>query len=266
ELATAVQRFRERKRELGVIDFGDQITLALEVIEHHPDVVREYRAHFGAVVLDEYQDTNVAQAALIAGVFGDGFAVTAVGDPDQTIYAWRGASLFNLLEFQEQFRSADGSPAPKLPLYTNFRSGASILAAADRVIAPIPPEQRPDPDKTLAPWAANGEGVVEAHRFADEWTEARWIAAKAASLHHEDPTANPWSSFAVLARKSRLFVPLQEAFGELGIPIEIVGLAGLLKMPEVVEVLSYAKAVADPFASVSLARILLGPRYRVGPE
>src|SRR5262249_23534262 len=99
ELASAVERFREHKRELGVIDFGDQITLALEVIERHPEVVREYRAHFGAVVLDEYQDTNVAQAALIAGAFGEGFPVTAVGDPDQSIYAWRGASLFNLLEF-----------------------------------------------------------------------------------------------------------------------------------------------------------------------
>ena len=266
ELARAVERFRERKRELGVIDFGDQITLALNVIEGHPEVVREYRAHFGAVVLDEYQDTNVAQADLIAGAFGDGFPVTAVGDPDQSIYAWRGASLFNLLEFQEQFRRADGSAARKLPLYTNFRSGASILAAADTVIAPIPSAQRPDPDKTLAPWAANGEGLVEVRRFADEWTEARWIAARAATLHEEDPAANPWSSFAVLARKSRLFVSLQEAFGELGIPVEIVGLAGLLKMPEVVEVLSYAKAVADPFASVSIARILLGPRYRVGPN
>src|SRR5205085_3695904 len=72
------------------------------------------------------------------------------------------------------------------------------------------------------------------------------------------------SSFAVLSRKSRLFVPLQEALGERQVPVEIVGLAGLLKLPEVVEVLAYARAVTDPFASVALARILLGPRYRVG--
>jgi DNA helicase-2/ATP-dependent DNA helicase PcrA len=264
ELAEAVGRFQALKRTMGVIDFGDQITLALDIVEGSPAVRDHYRARYGAVVLDEYQDTNVAQAELIRGLFGEGFPVTAVGDPDQNIYAWRGASLYNLLRFPEQFSVADGSEAPRLPLYTNFRSGARILKAADTVIAPIPPGQRPDPDKTLVPFPPNGEGHVEVVKVPDEWTEARWIAARVAQLHEEDPSANPWSSFAVLARKSRLFVPLQEAFGEAGIPVEIVGLAGLLNLPEVVEVLSYARAVADPEASVSIARILLGPRYRVG--
>jgi DNA helicase-2/ATP-dependent DNA helicase PcrA len=263
ELAEAVLRFRDLKRKLGVIDFGDQITLALRVIEDHPEAVEDYRSRYLAVVLDEYQDTNVAQAQMIAGLFGEGFPVTAVGDPDQSIYGWRGASLFNLLEFQEQFRRADGSPARKLPLYTNFRSGARILSAADRIIAPLPAEQRPDPDKHLVPWPACGEGAVELARFADEWSEAQWIADRIAALHGggDEPE---WSEIAVLCRSSRLFVPLQEALAERDVPAEFVGLVGLLTMPEVVEVLSYARAVADPLASVSLGRILLGPRYRVG--
>ena len=101
------------------------------MVEDHPEVAAEYRQRFGAVLLDEYQDTNVAQAELMAGVFGGGHPVTAVGDPDQNIYAWRGASLFNLLDFPEQFPRADGSPSAQLPLYTNFRSGARILEAAD---------------------------------------------------------------------------------------------------------------------------------------
>ena len=84
-------------------------------------------------------------------MFGDGIPVTAVGDPDQNIYAWRGASLFNLLRFPEQFPRPDGTPAARLPLYTNFRSGARILAAADDVIRPLPEQQRPDPDKQLRP-------------------------------------------------------------------------------------------------------------------
>jgi DNA helicase-2/ATP-dependent DNA helicase PcrA len=264
ELAEAVRRFRRLKRELGLIDFGDQITLALGVVEAFPEVVVEYRARFQALVLDEYQDTNVAQAALIERIFGRGFPVTAVGDPDQSIYAWRGASLFNLLEFRTQFPMNDGGPADRLPLYTNFRSGARILEAADRIIAPIPEDQRPDPEKQLAPWPENGEGEVELVRLGDEWSEASWIAERILRIHGSGETANPWSSFAVLCRKSRLFVPVQEAFAEARIPVEIVGLAGLLKLPEVVEVLAYARAVADPFASVSLARILLGPRYRVG--
>ncbi len=263
ELARAVDRFQQLKRDLGVIDFGDQITLALQIVEKFPEVAQEYRSRFLAAVLDEYQDTNVAQAQLIAGLFGEGFPVAAVGDPDQSIYGWRGASLFNLLEFQHQFPKADGVPAEKLPLYTNFRSGARILAAADRVIETIPEEQRPDPEKRLAPWPGCGEGEVEVLRLGDEWSEARWIAGRILEMH--DIGAEPlWSEFAVLCRTSRLFVSLQEAFAEKAIPVEIVGLAGLLQLPEVVEILAFARAAADPYASVSLARILLGPRYRVG--
>ena len=261
ELADAVRRFQSMKEDLGVIDFGDQITRALEIVERFPEVGRDYRSRYQAVLLDEYQDTNVAQADLIAGTFGDGFPVTAVGDPDQNIYAWRGASLFNLLQFQDRFRKADGASAAKLPLYTNFRSGSRILGAADRIIDPLPSEQRPDPEKRLVPFPANGEGEVECVKVSDEWTEARWIADRIAQLHRGD---SQWSSFAVLCRKTRLFGPLREAMSAAGIPVEIVGLAGLLSLPEVVEVLAYARAVADPLASVSLARILMGPRYRVG--
>jgi ATP-dependent DNA helicase UvrD/PcrA len=263
ELAKAVQIFQQLKRDLGVIDFGDQITLALQIVEKFPEVAQDYRSRFLAVVLDEYQDTNVAQAQLIGGLFGDGFPVAAVGDPDQSIYGWRGASLFNLLEFQHQFPKADGEPAEKLPLYTNFRSGARILGAADRIIERIPQDQRPDPNKRLEPWPGRGHGHVEIRRFSDEWSEATWVAGRILELHEagEEPL---WSEFAVLCRTSRLFVSLQEAFGERGIPVEFVGLAGLLQLPEVVEVLAYARAAADPYASVSLARILLGPRYRVG--
>ena len=263
ELARAVARFRELRRDIGVIDFGDQIALALDVVERFPKAAEEYRSRYSCVVLDEYQDTNVAQAALIHGLFGDGFPVTAVGDPDQSIYGWRGASLFNLLEFQEQFRASDGTPAARLPLYTNFRSGARILAAADRVIEKIPIDQRPDPEKRLNAWPGCGQGEVDVRRFPDEWTEAQWIARRIRELH--DAGTEPlWSECAVFCRTSRLFVPLQEALTGEEVPVEIVGLAGLLQVQEVVEVLAYARAVADPFASVSLARILLGPRYRVG--
>jgi DNA helicase II / ATP-dependent DNA helicase PcrA len=261
ELAQAGARYRALKRDLSVIDFGDQIRLALGVVRDHPEVAEEYRARFNAVLLDEYQDTNVAQARLIEALFGRGHPVTAVGDPDQNIYAWRGASLYNLLEFPGQFPLVDGTPSPKLPLYTNFRSGARILAAADTVIAPLPAAQRPDPDKELRPHPANGQGRVSIARLIDEWTEANWIAEHTTELHDAGAA---WSDVAVLCRTSRLFQLLQRAFVERGIPVEVLGLAGLLKMPEVVEVLAYARAVQDPKASVALARILLGPRYRVG--
>ena len=182
--------------------------------------------------------------------------MTAVGDPDQNIYAWRGASLFNLLDFPEQFPRADGSPSTQLPLYTNFRSGAWILEAADVVISKLPEQQRPDPDKRLVPWIENGTGEVHVARISDEWKEAEWIADHILELHEDGAK---WSDVAVLCRSSRLFFSLQQAFAEREIPAEILGLAGLLRLPEIVEVLAYARAVSDPLASVALAKILLGP-------
>ena len=261
ELAEAVAVFRRLKRDLGVIDFGDQIQLAMTVATERPEVGRSYRDRFAAVLLDEYQDTNVAQARLMGALFGGGHPVTAVGDPDQNIYAWRGASLYNLLEFPDRFRRADGRPASKLPLFTNFRSGSRILHAADTVIAPLPVSQRPDPDKVLVPWDANGQGEVTLSTHRDELTEARWISARIVELHQ---TGARWADIAVLCRTSRLFSLLQQALEEAEIPAEIIGLAGLLKLPEVVEVLAYARAANDPMASVALARILMGPRYRIG--
>jgi DNA helicase-2/ATP-dependent DNA helicase PcrA len=261
ELAKAVGLFRRLKRDLGVIDFGDQIELALQVAERHPDVVDAYRRRFGAVLLDEYQDTDITQARLLATIFGGGHPVTAVGDPDQNIYAWRGASLYNLLEFPRRFPRANGEPSARLPLYTNFRSGATVLEAADVIIGRLPDAQRPDPEKRLVPWPANGDGEVTVARISDEWREAEWIADHVLDLHGAGAR---WADCAVLCRTSRLFFSIQQAFGERGVPVEIVGLAGLLRMPAVIEVLAYARAVNDPFASIDLARILLGPRYRVG--
>ena len=261
ELARAVELFHALKRELGVIDFGDQIGLAARVVREHPEVGEAYRQRFGAVLLDEYQDTNVAQARLLEDMFGGGHPVMAVGDPDQNIYAWRGASLYNLLEFPRRFPRADGTPAAKLPLYTNFRSGSRILAGADALISVLPKDQRPDPDKTLDPWPANGEGRVEIARHRDEVLEAEATAERILELRGD---GHAWREVAVLCRSSRLFPTMQRVFDEHQIPVEIVGLAGLLRMPEVVEVLAYARAVASPLESVALGRILLGPRYRVG--
>src|SRR4029077_14226906 len=129
-------------------------------VTRQPEITTDHRARFQAVLLDEYQETNVAQAELMWTLYAGGHLVMAVGDPDQNIYAWRGASLYNLLDFPQRFPRADGKPAARLPLYTNFRSGARILEAADAIIAPVPEAQRPDPDKQLRPYPPNGDGEV----------------------------------------------------------------------------------------------------------
>jgi DNA helicase-2/ATP-dependent DNA helicase PcrA len=262
ELARAVAEFRRIKRSLGVIDFGDQIALAVQIARERPEVGQEYRDRFGAVLLDEYQDTNHAQATLMATLFGGGHPVTAVGDPDQNIYAWRGASLHNLLNFPNEFACAGGTPAEKLPLYTNFRSGAYILEAADQIIGKVPANQRPDPDKELVPYVPNGTGEVGIWLLDHEVAEAEAVADRTLELHARGES---WASNAVLCRTHRLFEPLQLAFASRGIPAEFIGLAGLIHMPEVVEVLAYARVAASPEDGVALARILTGPRYRVAP-
>jgi DNA helicase-2/ATP-dependent DNA helicase PcrA len=261
EIARAVRVFRDIKASLGVIDFGDQIAHAVRIAAAHPEVGEAYRSRFGSVLLDEYQDTNHAQAVLMRHVFGGGHPVTAVGDPDQNIYAWRGASLKNLLAFRTEFPRSDGTPSERLPLYTNFRSGARILGAADRVISPLPPSQRPDPDKVLRPWEPNGLGAVEVAQYEHEIAEAEGVADRLRVLHDAGVS---WKGCAVLCRTHRLFEPLQLAFAAKGVPAEFVNLAGLMHLPEVVEVLAYARAAEDPADGVALARILTGPRYRVG--
>ena len=265
ELAEVVTAYRERKRMLGVIDYGDQIALAHRLVEDYPEVVEEFRARFPVVLLDEYQDTNVAQARLLRALCGPGYPVMAVGDPDQNIYAWRGASLANLLRFPAEF--GNGGAADRRPLFVNFRSGSRILAVADEVIGRVP-EARRAPDKTLRPHPDRGTGRVRAIFAADERSEARGIAGLikeiAASRDRTPDGEDRWADFAVLCRKKRLFGPIAEVLREEGIPVEVVDLGGLLRLPEVVEVVAWLRVLADASRNVSLARILQSPRWRIG--
>ena len=254
--------FRRLKRDLGVIDFGDQIELAMRIATTHPEVGQEYRDRFGAVLLDEYQDRNVAQARLMEALFGGGHPVTAVGDPDQNIYAWRGAALSNLLDFPTVFSCSDGSPAPRLPLFTNFRSGARILSAADTVIGPLPANQRPDPEKRLVPFPPNGEGEVTVASHRDELTEAQWVADRIVALHDDGAR---WSrSPCCAARRGCSSCCSKPSPNGTSRSRSWVGAwaSAALRCPEVVEVLAYARAANDD-GQRGLARIL-GPRYRVG--
>jgi DNA helicase-2/ATP-dependent DNA helicase PcrA len=245
ELAEASARYRELKRELGVIDFGDQIDRAIEIAERYPQIVADHRARFRAVLLDEYQDTNVAQADLMHALFGGGHPVTAVGDPDQNIYAWRGASLYNLLEFPSGSlgRTARLPPASPCTPTSAPGPGSSPPRTRSSGLSRMPS----DPIRTRSSGPIRPTARARS-RSPGTWTngpEARSIAARVVALHADGAA---WSGIAVLCRTSRLFGLLQRAFDEHDVPVEIVGLAGLLKQPEVVEVLAYARAVHDPKA------------------
>jgi DNA helicase II / ATP-dependent DNA helicase PcrA len=263
ELADLIASYRRRKAELGTIDYGDQISHAARLVREHREVVTAFRERYPVVLLDEYQDTNVAQADLLRHLCGEDYPIFAVGDPDQNIYAWRGASLKNILRFTEDFGGGTGTE--ERPLYVNFRSGSHILAVADGVIGKVPPERRAE-GKHLRPDPDRGEGRVVAFVASDARAEGRRIADMIeAEAEKRSPSGAPrWEDFAVLCRKRRLFAPIAEELRARGIPAEVVDLGGLLLMPEVVEVVSWLRLLEDPGRNIHLARLLMGPRWRVG--
>ena len=264
ELAGLIGAYQTRKTELGAIDYGDQISHAVRLVRDHPEVVAAFRERYPVVLLDEYQDTNVAQAELLRRLCGSDYPIFAEGDPDQNIYAWRGASLKNILRFGEDFAGDDGGE--ERPLYVNFRSGSRILAVADGVIGKVPPERRAA-GKHLRPHPDRGEGRVEAFVASDSRAEGRRIADTIESEvdHRGGSTGEPrWAEFAVLCRKRRLFGPIAEELRERGIPAEVVDLGGLLLMPEIVDVVSWLRVLEDPGRNIHLARLLMGPRWRIG--
>ncbi len=262
EVAELVEAYQTRKRELGVIDYGDQIALAVELVEENPAVVADFRERFPVVLLDEYQDTNVAQARMLRALCGLDYPVMAVGDPDQNIYAWRGASLKNILRFHADFSSGK---ADRLPLYVNFRSGSRILDVANAVIGEVPAERRGE-DKELWPHPKNGEGRVVTFIAADAYSEGRRIAAllKAEVAKRAGDGELKWDEVAILCRKKRLFGPIAEVLREEGVPVEVIDLGGLLQMPEIVDLVAWIRLLEDPGRNIHLVRLLQGPRWRVG--
>ena len=266
ELVRAVAAYIGAKQRTGRIDFGDQISKSVEVLESNADVRDGYRRRFPFVLLDEYQDTNVAQRRMLQALVGENGAVTAVGDARQAIFAWRGATMYNLIGFPDDFPRADGVRYEPVSLSENFRSGKSILEVANEVVMGIDPERRPGDPLRAQP--SNGNGAVALGLFSDERSEAAWIADQCEVLHGE-PTApgrDPvqWKDIAILVRRKAAMDALLQSLEEKEIPVEVVGLGGLLKTPEVVEIVAWLRALeSKPGANRWLGRILLGPRWRI---
>lgn len=260
ELLEVVAAYRDAKAARNLMDYGDQIRLAHEIAQD-PEVAAAFGVRFRTALLDEYQDTNVAQARMLRALMPNGYPVMAVGDPDQNIYAWRGASLRNLLAFPEDFRRADGEPATVRPLLVNFRSGRRILDVANAVIGSIPAAQRPG-DKVLVP-LPDKIGDVAVFLATDEEAEAERIATEAVAAH---AAGTPWGEIAVLPRKKRLFRSLITAFRAAEVPLEVVGLGALMKMPEVTDVVAVLRVLNEPLDNIAFARLAQGPRWRLGPR
>ncbi|UUU31048.1 ATP-dependent helicase [Streptomyces sp. CA-210063] len=263
ELTELVGRYRAAKRERDLLDFGDQIALSAGLAQL-PEVGRILRDEFRVVLLDEYQDTSVAQRVLLAGLFGGGTGhpVTAVGDPCQAIYGWRGASVANLDDFPEHFAHPDGRPATRQALSENRRSGGRLLDLANGLAEPLRAMHAGVEALRPAP-GAERDGMVRCALLPTHAEELGWIAD---SIAHLVRTGKEPGEIAVLCRTATDFAEIQGALVARDIPVEVVGLSGLLHLPEVADLVAVCEVLQDPGANASLVRLLTGPRWRIGPR
>ncbi|MCX4389622.1 ATP-dependent helicase [Micromonospora peucetia] len=286
KLLPLVRAYARRKEDFEAMDFADQLARAARVARDHPGVGEIERDRYRVVLLDEYQDTSHAQVVLLNALFGGGHPVTAVGDPCQSIYGWRGASAGTLDRFPTEFARAGGEPAEVLSLTTSWRNRPEILGVANALATPLRaagarvPElhaamsvREPVPHRSARGAAGGTVHCALLRTYADE---ADWIADSvlhawrgAAGMPGVLPEHIPVPlrpTTAVLVRLRSQIPAIESALRERGLPVEVVGLGGLLDTPEVRDVVCTLRVLADPTDGAALLRLLTGARWRIGPR
>jgi DNA helicase-2/ATP-dependent DNA helicase PcrA len=258
ELLGLVEAYRRMKSDLGVMDFSDQIELGARLASDQPDVGELERSRFRVVLLDEYQDTSVAQATMLGRLFSGGHAVTAVGDPNQAIYGWRGASVSNILNFADTFPAMSG-PVPTYPLTVNRRSDRRILEAANRLAQPLYAAHASVAELEAKPEAVEGEATAAV--FGTYREELAALVEGVTAAH-----TDRWSDIGVLTRDNAHAEEVFDALTGAGVPVEIVGLSGLLRLPEVAEIVAILHLMHDVTHNAAVLSLLTGPRWAVGPR
>jgi DNA helicase-2/ATP-dependent DNA helicase PcrA len=267
ELVPLIDALHHRMRADKVMDFGTQMASAARLAAAVPQVGEQLRGRYRVVLLDEYQDTGYAQRILLSSLFGGGvdeqLALTAVGDPIQSIYGWRGAAATNLPRFTTDFPRPDGSPAPVLELRTSWRNPPTALHVANAVSADA--RRRSVAVHALRSRPDAAPGTVRCALLPDVQAEREWVADHLQQRYRQaaaDRVAPPTA--AVLVRRNADAAPIAAALRTRGIPVEVVGLAGLLSVSEVADVVAMLRLVADPTAGAAAMRVLTGPRWRLG--
>lgn len=303
-----VERYAAAKLARRQLDFGDLVSLAARIAQDIPEAGRMEREKYRVVLLDEFQDTSHAQMVLFSRLFADGRSVTAVGDPHQSIYGFRGASAGQLATFRTAFPivAPEGrAPSPVAHLSVAWRNSTSILEAANTVSAPLnvpapwlrrsSVQQVPGlvarPDAPLgevtlgrfrtdapipaasAPAAIPGQAAgtealsgSAAHPLSEAEAIAREVLRqRRRSFETGDDGTALRPTMAVLCRGRKQFDPIRRELEREGIPVQVVGLGGLLRTPEIVDLLATLRVLGDPDRSDSMLRLLAGARWRLGP-
>ncbi|MBT2542124.1 DNA helicase PcrA [Streptomyces sp. ISL-44] len=257
-LAQAYAMYQGRLREANALDFDDIIMTTVHLLQAFPDVAEHYRRRFRHVLVDEYQDTNHAQYTLVRELVGTGYPdlppaeLCVVGDADQSIYAFRGATIRNILQFEEDYKDAT-----TILLEQNYRSTQTILSAANAVI------ERNENRRAKNLWTEAGTGAVITGYVADtEHDEAQFVADEIDRLTDAgDAKAGDVAIFYRTNAQSRVF---EEIFIRVGLPYKVVGGVRFYERKEVRDVLAYLRVLANPEDNVPLRRILNVPKRGIG--
>lgn len=248
--------YQRRLRQANSLDFDDLIGEVVRIFKEHPEVTDYYRRRFRHVLVDEYQDTNHAQYELIHTLVGDGAdapELAVVGDSDQSIYAFRGATIRNIEEFERDYPKAT-----TIVLEQNYRSTQNILSAANAVIAQNA-DRRP---KKL--WTDHGTGEKIVGYVADnEHDEARFIASEIDELAD---AGVPYSDMAIMYRTNNASRAMEDIFIRSGIPYKVVGGTRFYERREIRDIVAYLKVLDNPDDTVSLRRIVNVPKRAIGDK
>lgn len=260
-LSHLVQDWRALKESRELVEFSDQVRLATRIVVEFPLVAMEIRSRFAIALLDEYQDTSISQRILLQKIFSGGFPVTAVGDPCQAIYGWRGASVENINSFPQQFQSVDKQEASVYPLSANRRSGVQILELANLISenlrAEHPNVERLDPTRDI-----QGEITLALFDFADQ--EIAWMADQIAAQHSAIEAAKVDQDIAVLSATGNLLLRMRDALQQRGVPVQLHSAAGLLSQPLVMDLRAILEILHEPTANPSFVRWASGVKWRIG--
>lgn len=255
-VAEVFEVYQARLRESNAVDFDDLIGEVVRIFRQHPQATEYYRRRFRHVLIDEYQDTNHAQYVLVRELVGtgeDASELCVVGDSDQSIYAFRGATIRNIEEFEKDYPQAT-----TILLEQNYRSTQTILSAANSVIA----QNEHRREKKL--WTALGQGEQIAAYVADnEHDEARFIASEIDSLESQGVA---YEDIAVMYRTNNSSRAIEDVFMRTGIPYKVVGGTRFYERKEIRDIVAYLRLLDNPDDSVSLRRIINTPRRAIGDK
>ena len=252
-LATIYTNYTERLRQANAVDFDDLIGLTVALLRENPAIREGYRRRFRHLLVDEYQDTNTAQYQLVRELVGEDprADLTVVGDSDQSIYAFRGATIRNIIEFEQDFPSAR-----TIVLEQNYRSTQNILTAANAVIE----ENQGRREKNL--WTDQGEGEqITLYVADDEQSEARYIGRQIDALVDDGRRAGDIAIFYRANAQSRA---LEDQLIRVGLPYRVVGGTRFYERREIKDAIAYLQVLANPADEINLRRILNVPKRGIG--